>query len=231
MGIFVRLIRNGRVDQNKVLRSLLANRVGGRKQYMACLLEVSKLDAFAKTRSIPESAISAEILKEVKELREKERLEVWIQEIIGSHDKTPHGPTEIADIISTRGTVLGTYRYSAFILKGKGTPKVSSKKIGPQILKLNQLTGLSLAILIATGDIQDDAYRDFIATAEGIGCDYLVISRLDLARLLIAYNKICPHDGLPITDGSCHNGHHPKDALELSQEGKEKMGVAQVTRP
>ena len=188
---------------------------------MARLLEISELDAFAKTRSIPESAISDDILAEVRELREKEQLEVWIQELIGSHDKTPHGPTEIADIISTRVTVLGTHRYSAFILKGKGTPKVSSTKIGHQILKLNQLTGLSLAVLIATGDIQDDAYRDFIATAEGIGCDYLVISRLDLARLLIAYNKICPHDGLPITDGSCSNGHLAEGAIELSQEEKE----------
>jgi len=188
---------------------------------MARLLEISELDAFAKTRSIPESAISDDILAEVRELREKEQLEVWIQELIGSHDKTPHGPTEIADIISTRITVLGTYRYSAFILKGRGTPKVSSTKIGHQVLKLNQLTGLSLAVLIATGDIQDDAYRDFIATAEGIGCDYLVISRLDLARLLIAYNKICPHDGLPITDGSCSNGHLAEGAIELSQEEKE----------
>lgn len=188
---------------------------------MARLLAISELDAFAKTRSIPESAISAEILTEVRKLREEEQIEVWIQELIGSHDKTPHGPTEIADIISTRVTVLGRHKYSAFILKGRGTPKVSSKKIGHQILKLNQLPGLSLAVLIATGDIQDDAYRDFIATAEGIGCDYLVVSRLDLARLLIAYNKICPHDGLPITDGSCPNGHHAEGEIELSQEEKE----------
>ena len=60
---------------------------------MARLLAISELDAFAKTRSIPESAISDEILTEVRELREKEQLEVWIQELIGSHDKTPHGPT------------------------------------------------------------------------------------------------------------------------------------------
>jgi len=95
-GHFIRLMKNGSVDYNIVLRSLLVNRVGGRIKYMARLLEISELDAFAKTRSIPESAISDEILTEVKKLREKEQLEVWIQELIGSHDKTPHGPTILA---------------------------------------------------------------------------------------------------------------------------------------
>jgi len=75
----------------------------------------------------------------------------------------------------------------------------------------------------AVGNIQDDAQRDFIQTAIDAECDYLVIDAQDLARLLIAYEKICPKDGTPYDEmGTCKNGHVRDKGLPLEMEVREK---------
>ena len=188
---------------------------------MAGLLRISEIHELAEVGRIPEAAVTEDILKNVAELDEKTQLEPWIQDIIHSYDETPHGPTEIADIITPRVTVRGQPTYAAFILKGKGTPRVSSRSVGHQFLKLNQLVGLELAALLAVGDIQDDAHRDFITNALNIGCDYLVIPQIDVARLLIAYDKICPEDGLPFANGICPKGHPQRPEIELNYKVRE----------
>lgn len=54
------------------------------------------------------------------------------------------------------------------------------------------------------------------------GTDYLIVDAVDCARLLIAYEKICPVDGMPFgSDGSCPNGHRqdPGARLEVPVRG------------
>ena len=63
-------------------------------------------------------------------------------------------------------------------------------------------------VFMVVGDIQDDARVDFIQTAQDAECDFLIVDAVDVARLLIAYEKICPRDGTPYDDtGVCSNGH------------------------
>ena len=188
---------------------------------MAQPLRISEIHEFTEVGRIPEAAVTDEILSNVAVLYERTQLEPWIQDIVRSHDQTPHGPTEIADIISTRVTVGGRPTYTAFILKGKSYEKVRARDVAHQITRLRRLEGLELAVFAAVGDIQDDVYDEFIHQARELGCDYLVATKLDLARLLIAYGKICGQDGLPFEDDMCPNGHPQRPEIELNYKVRE----------
>ena len=88
---------------------------------MARLLRISEIHEFAQVGRIPEVAVTDDILSNVAVLNEKTQLEPWIQNIVRSHDQTPHGPTEIADIISTRVTVGGRPTYTHSSSKARAT--------------------------------------------------------------------------------------------------------------
>ena len=118
---------------------------------------------------IPDKAISDEIIINVRQLDEEKDFERGIKEILFDPNETPHGPTEIADII-TSIHIRGIKKIAAFVLKGKSYQKVSSKIVSHQFLKLQQIPHLGLAVFAAVGNIQDDAQRDFIQTAINIGC-------------------------------------------------------------
>ncbi len=188
---------------------------------MAKPLRMTEIHEFADVGRIPDAAVTNEIISNVADLDERTQLEPWIQDIVRPHDQTPHGPTEIADIISTRVTVGGRPTYTAFILKGKSFQKVRARNIAHQITRLRRLQGLELAVLVAVGDIQDDVYDEFIHQARELGCNYLVVTKFDLARLLIAYDKICSKDGLPFEDGVCSNGHSQRKELVLNYPVRE----------
>jgi len=189
---------------------------------MARLLRISEIHEFDEVGRIPDAAITDEILSNVALLDERTQLEPWVQDIVRSHDRTPHGPTEIADIVSTRVTVGGGTKYAAFILKGKSFQKVRARDVAHQITRLRRLEGLELAVFAAVGDIQDDVYDEFIHQARKLGCDFLLVTKFDLARLLIAYDKICGEDGLPFEKGVCPKGHSQREELILNYKVREE---------
>ena len=73
---------------------------------MARLIKIQEIDQFVETLSIPENAISDEILENVRQLDEKQELEPAIKQILYDPNETPHGPTEIADILTTKVILL-----------------------------------------------------------------------------------------------------------------------------
>jgi hypothetical protein len=190
---------------------------------MAQLIRVQAIDQFEKILRVPESAISKEILGAVRQLDERRELEPALQQILSDPNETPHGPTEIADIITSRVILNGEKVNAAFILKGKSFQKVKSVDIAHQIMKIRQLPDLGLIVLCAIGDIQDDAHRDFVTGALDAGVNYLILDRLDTARLLLAYEKICPEDGTPFSEeGRCLNGHQLDRGIRLEVQVREK---------
>lgn len=183
---------------------------------MAHLLRVQAIDQFAKILRVPESAVSKQILEAVRQLDERQELEPALQQILFDPNETPHGPTEIADIITSRVIVNGEKVNAAFILKGRSFQKVRSIDIAHQIMKIRQLQDLGLMVLCAIGDIQDDAHRDFVTGALDADVNYLILDRLDTARLLLAYEKICPKDGTPFSEeGHCIKGHQLDRGIRL----------------
>ena len=190
---------------------------------MGRLIKIHEIDEFSEVKAIPDGAISEEILSNVRNLDEKKEIERFIREILYDPNETPHGPTEIADILTSHVHVRGEKRLAAFVLKGKSYLKVSSRYVTHQFAKLRQVPNLGLMIFLAVGNIQDDAQRDFVQNAIDAGGDYLIIDAQDCARLLIAYEKICPKDGTPYDEaGTCQKGHQLDEGLPLEMEVSEK---------
>ncbi len=190
---------------------------------MRYLIKIHDIDEFSEIKTIPDAAINKEILFNIKNLDEKS-IERFLREILYDPNETPHGPTEIADILTTHVHIRGYKRLAAFVLKGKSFPRVSSREVTHQFVKLRQIPQLGLIVFLAVGDIQDDAQRDFVQIAIDAGCDYLIIDAQDLARLFIAYEKVCPKDGTPYDEtGTCKKGHIRDKGIHLEMEVRERI--------
>jgi len=190
---------------------------------MGLLIEIHEIDEFSEVKAIPDGGISEEILSNVRNLDEKKEIEPFIREILYDLNETPHGPTEIADTLTSHVHVRGEKRLAAFVLKGKSFRKVTSRDVTHQFAKLRQIPNIGLMIFLAVGNIHDDAQRDFVQNAIDAGCDYLIIDAQDCARLFLAYEKICPKDGTAYDEsGTCQQGHQLDDGLPLEMEVREK---------
>jgi len=183
---------------------------------MTSPIEIRDIDEFCEIDSISVNSITEDILLNVRMLHEKEELEPFIREILCDPDETPHCATEMADII-TYVHIKGKKTLVAFVLKGKSFEKVTSKIVTHQFLKMRRIEGVGLMVFGAVGSIHDDAKSDFVQTAQDAGCDYLTLNCLEIARLFIAYKKICPKDGTCYNkEGVCRSGHAREKAIEVS---------------
>lgn len=191
---------------------------------MGRLIKLYDIDEFSKVKAIPDASINETILSNVRNLDEKSEMERFIREILFDPNETPHGPTEIADILTSHVHVRGDRRLASFVLKGKSFQRVSSRVVTHQFVKLRQVPSLGLIVFGAVGNIQDDAQRDFVQIAFDAECDYLIIDAQDFARLFITYGNICPKDGLPYDNtGTCEKGHVRDKGLTLEMKVGEKV--------
>jgi len=184
---------------------------------MTAVIRVEDVEEFKLVIRLPRAAISADVLTGIKQLNEKTQIEPFIREIIPDPTDTAHGSTEIADVLTTHLTYGNRPRHAAFVNKGKSTPKVTSKIVGYQLLELRQLDGVDLMVLLAVGEIQDDIKRDLITVAQDANADYMIVDAVDVARLFIAYQKVCPNDGSAFESGRCPNcGRSADEPVELT---------------
>ena len=168
-------------------------------------------DNFAPAKDA-DPKLRKDVLRKIKELDEKECLEPFIQGILYDTNETPHGPSEIVDIFTHKVKYRRESGLAAFILKGKSFPTVRPKDISHQIYRLEKISSLQYAFLVASGTILDEVKEQFISTAERIGCLYSILDAHDIARLLIAFGFICPRDGETITAGYCSCGYRPSNS-------------------
>lgn len=182
-------------------------------------IRLHEIDQFSKATTVPEAAIGDDVLRGVRKLNERTELEPAIQDILFDPNETPHGPTEVADIYTSKLIVKGEKMVAGLILKGRSFQKVKSQDIDHQIMKARRIPDVGLLALIAVGSIHDSAHTDFVQTALDAECDYIVLDAVDIARLLIAYDQICPHDGTRYrSDGVCAEGHKLDDGTSLEVE-------------
>ncbi len=128
---------------------------------------IEDIEEFELVRRIPRRGIDNQILAGVRQLDEANELEPFLREILPDVTETAHSATEIADILTTHVTIRGVPRLAAFVNKGKATPRVTSKLVVHQVMRLQSVPGLNLIVLLAVGDIQDDIKRDFLQVATG----------------------------------------------------------------
>jgi metal-responsive CopG/Arc/MetJ family transcriptional regulator len=153
-------------------------------------IKIHEIDEFSDIKSIPDRSITDTIISNIKQLDEEQEMEPLIRQILYDPNETPHGSTEIADILTTHLHIRGEKQLAAFVLKGKSFGTVRSRKVTHQFAKLRQIPELDLMVLGAVDNIHNDAKRDFVQCAQDAGCDYLIINCHDLSRLFIAYDFI-----------------------------------------
>lgn len=168
------------------------------------LFNLVAVDNFETVRSVPPRDVPASAVTTIRSLDEKEELEPWIQAILHDTNRTPHGPSEIADIFTHKLSVRGRSGLAAFILKGKSFPTVRPIHVSHQILRLDRLQDLSFAILAASGNVLDEVKEHFVSMVRRLKCDYSILDAHDLARLFIAFGFVCPKDGERIRGGTMH---------------------------
>jgi len=79
-------------------------------------------------------------------------------------------------------------------------------------------------VLLAVGDIFDDAKAVLIQIAQSKNADYLIVDATDVARLFIAYGLVCPVDGTPFAEGRCPKCGMPAEKpVELSISVMEEL--------
>ena len=166
-------------------------------------IRLEDIEEFEPVYRVPRAAITDGILEGVRLLYEETEIEPFLREILPDPTQTPHTSTETVDILTTHVTYSGQPRLAAFINKGRSSHKVTAKNVSNQIFRLRRIPNLGLAVLLAVGNIQDDAKEHFLQTAIDASADYMVVDAVDVARLFIAHHKICPRDGTPYTDGRC----------------------------
>jgi predicted NACHT family NTPase len=172
------------------------------------LIEIHDVDEFAKIVSVPPASIDSAILSEIRQLDERTQMEPFIRQILFDPNETAHGPIELADIV-TSVHVKGEKCLAGFVLKGRSFNPVSNRSVSHQFEKLATIRELRVAIFAAVGTIQDEVQRNFSMRARNEGWLWTIINAMDLARLFIAYGKICSQDGTPFCDQTkkCKHGH------------------------
>jgi superfamily II DNA or RNA helicase len=173
------------------------------------LIGLDQFDNFSAVHNYRPASILEEVLATVRRLDEREEIEPFFRSILADPGGTPHGPVEIADILTHTVTIQRQRTLAAFILKGKSFPTVRPKDVAHQIYRLEKITGLACAVFAASGVILDGAKEQFCSTAERLVCRYAIFNCIDLARLFIAYGFLCPRDGRRIAGGRCGCGYSP----------------------
>ena len=91
---------------------------------MGCLIKIHDIEEFSEVKAVPDASVNDVILTSIRALDEEKELERFVREILYDPNSTPHGPTEIADILTTHCHIKGSKRLAAFVLKRNMSMKV-----------------------------------------------------------------------------------------------------------
>jgi len=144
--------------------------------------------SFRKVREV--TRILEEQISFVRKLHETE-IEQSIREILHDQNITTHSPVEKVDVYTLKLYVNNEsdLRDAGMILKGRGYPKVNLDSVASNILKAIDLP-VHIIFLVHTGVLDDVAREKFINQCNRAKKMYCIVDAEDLARLLMAYNKM-----------------------------------------
>src|SRR5262245_11296050 len=180
---------------------------------LAELIKIDDFDNFRDVRDFPPDMITTDLVRVVRSLDEREEIEPFIRSILFDSCDTPHGPAEIADILTHKVTVKKTSGIAAFILKGKSFPTVRPQHVSHQIYRLEKIAALDFAVFATSGIVLESAKEQFCGTCNRLGCQYAIFDAVDLARLFVAYGFLCPRGARKIVAGRCKCGYSPKTRI------------------
>jgi superfamily II DNA or RNA helicase len=202
------------------------------RQKATLLVHFEDFDNFREAKQFPAKLVTQDLLDAVRRLDEREEFEPFLRSILNDSNATPHGPAEIADILTHKLTLQQETGVAAFILKGKSFPTVRAQHVSHQVYRLEKIGGLKFAVLAASGNVLDQAKEQFCSTAERLACRYAVLDAVDLARLFVAFGFFCPRDARRIAAGRCVCGYSPQKRIlnVLQTESLKALAIAHKLR-
>lgn len=150
--------------------------------------------------------ITDKLITSIRRLKEEELEELLLRTLIDPN-RTPHGPSEIVDIMTLQLSLRDKGGVAGFVLKGRSFKRITPADISHQVFRLRQITDLKFAVLGHTGSLLDPAREEFIHTASDLGVDYTIIDAVDFARLAVIQGLLCPRDARRVRDGRCRCGY------------------------
>src|SRR6185503_14925899 len=118
--------------------------------------------------------ITDKLLTSVRRLTEEELEELLLRTLIDPN-RTPHGPSEIVDIMTLQLSFREKAGVAGFVLKGRSFKRITPADISHQVFRLRQISDLKFAVFGHTGSLLDPAREEFIHTAGDLSVDYTII--------------------------------------------------------
>lgn len=182
-------------------------------------IPLDEYDQFLSLRDFSRDKVAVKLISIVRQFHESEDLEELILNALYDPNRTPHGPAEIADILTLQLSHRNNLGVAAFILKGKSFSTVRPSDISHQVFRLRKISDIKYAVLGHVGNLLDEAREEFIHTAENLKINYSIIDAVEFARLAVVEGIICPRDGNRLRDGQCDCGYRTKgDHLNFLQK-------------
>lgn len=154
-----------------------------------------------------------------RNFHESEDLEEILLNALSDPNRTPHGPSEIVDIMTLQLSYRNALGIAGIILKGRSFQTVRPVNISHQVFRLRQMSDLKYAILGHVGNLLDEAREEFIHTVGDLEVDYTIIDVVDFARLAVVQGVLCPRDAKKLDDGRCECGYRAYgDRLNIFQK-------------
>lgn len=182
-------------------------------------IPIDHYDQFDNMRNFSRESVSDILIDAAKGFHESEDLEEMLLTALTDPNRTPHGPSEIVDIMTVQLSHRDTLGVAGIILKGRSFQNVKPKDVSHQIFRLRQVTDLKFAIFGHVGNVLDGVREEFIRTAEDLGVDYTFVDANDFARLSIVQAILCPRDAKRLIRGHCSCGYRAYgDRLNIFQK-------------
>lgn len=183
------------------------------------LIHLQEYDQFTDLGYFPRDRVLDPLLRAARQFSEADEMEGLLQTPLVEPNQTPHGPAELADILTLHLSHRGKRGVAAFVLKGRSFSTVRPSDISHQVFKLRKIADLTFCLLGHAGTLLDTAKDEFIHTALDLGLDYTIIDPVDFGRLAVVGGLLCPRDGETLKDGQCDCGYRfGGDRLNVLQE-------------
>lgn len=152
-------------------------------------LTISDIFSFEKVKTFNEEILPVDI-ELVKEMSEKEIISRF-SKIIHEMNEVPHGPAELADLLTGKIYINNSLdnRDSAFVFKGKSFKAIKPTEVAHQFLKAAR-TSAKILFFVYTGDILDEVREEFIQVSAGANKPYCFIDLEEITRIFKAYHLL-----------------------------------------
>lgn len=176
-------------------------------------IPLEKYDQFLALSDFSRNEVTKELVEKARRFHESDDLEELLLNALIDPNRTPHGPVEIADILTLQLSYRNKVGVAGIVLKGRSFSTIRPSHISHQIFRLRKISDLNFALFGHTGNLLDEAREEFIHTAEDLGVDYTIIDATDFARLAVVSDVLCPRDAKKLRNGRCSCGYRAKGDL------------------